>query len=64
MIVIERGTRDILMRRVCPASAGCSRTVSKPDARCTTEFISHGIGIKEVRTKLTLSAGFDDWVKS
>ena len=52
------------MLRMCPANAGCSRTVSKADARWTVEIISHGTRMEDVRTKLTLSAGFDDWLKS
>lgn len=56
------------MRRMCPASAGCNKIVSKADVRCSGtkrwQVTVHDFKVQEDRRGLTLSAGFNNCLSS
>ena len=62
--------RNSQMLRMCPASVGWSKTVSNAVVRCSETkarfifFALYGIGVREHRSKLTLSAGPRYWPRS
>ena len=56
------------MRRMCAASAGCNKIVSKADVRCggtrQWQVIIHDFKVQEDRRELTLSAGLNNCLSS